>query len=265
MILEKIQSMLRSCNSAESRFPPTELYNEGWLLRIFLDWFSEHQVEGHVLSFADGARWYSEARLTSAFLPRHRSGDPLGETHTHADGVIGHFEIGSDGRTDLSLRSDATQFVVLEAKMFSKLSCGVTHAPDYDQAARTVACMAEAITETEPSPRGLRSVGFYVLAPREQIDKGTFGSLVMSESIEGKVRDRVAQYGGKKDQWLDKNFLPFLNRVNLGCKSWEEIINAVSENDPTSGREISQFYEACLKWNGRKTGQAEPEMDGPLD
>ena len=70
-------------------------------------------------------------------------------------------------------------------------------------------------------------------------------------------------HSGKKDQWLDKDFLPFLNRVDLGCKSWEEIIDAVSENDPTSGGEIGQFYEACLKWSARKTSQAEPEIDRP--
>lgn len=56
-----------------------------------------------------------------AFLPRFR-GDPLGESQTNADSVIGHFIIGSKGKTDLKLIPDATHFVVLEAKLYSGLS-----------------------------------------------------------------------------------------------------------------------------------------------
>jgi hypothetical protein len=90
--------MLNSCDTADSLFPPTELYNEGWLLRIFLDWFSTHRVDKHPLSFSEGARWFSEALLLSAFLPRSRE-DPLGESRTHADGVIGHF-VGQNRELD---------------------------------------------------------------------------------------------------------------------------------------------------------------------
>lgn len=249
MILEKIQSMLVSCDGEGSHFPPTELYNEGWLLRLILNWFAIHRTDRNLLSFADGATWYSEARLRSQFRPSRRKGEQLGETHTHADGVIGHFDIGRGGRTDLSLRSDATQFVVLEAKMFSGLSRGVTHAPEYDQAARTVACMAQVIADTKPPPDRLTRLGFYVLAPREQIDNETFGKLVTRESIKGKVRDRIAQYRGRKDKWFENSFLPFLSKVELGCKSWEEIIEVVTGHDSRSGLEIGQFYERCLELN----------------
>jgi hypothetical protein len=50
---------------------PTELFSEGWVLRLIL----ESAYEGHgglPFEFAVGARWYSEARLSSAFAPRHR-------------------------------------------------------------------------------------------------------------------------------------------------------------------------------------------------
>ena len=149
MVLDRIVSMLRSCDSAAPLFPPTELFGEGWLLRLFLDLFSTHRVDNHPLSFSQRARWFSEALLPSAFLPRYR-GDPLAESWTHADGVIGHFHIGHVGRADLSLSHDASQFIVLEAKMFSKLSSGVTHARYFDQAARTVACMAEVLRRANP-------------------------------------------------------------------------------------------------------------------
>ena len=77
-------------------------------------------------------------RLPSAFLPRFR-GDPLAELHTNAYGVIGEFVVGSAGKSDLVLNENASHFVVLEAKIFSLLSKGVTHAPFFDQAARNVA------------------------------------------------------------------------------------------------------------------------------
>jgi hypothetical protein len=102
MTLKRIQSMLYACDSQNPLFPPTELYNEGWLLRIFLDWFSGQKIQKHPFAFLDEAKWYSEAFLPSAFLPRSRK-DPLGELWTHADGAIGHFNIGNAGRGDLTL------------------------------------------------------------------------------------------------------------------------------------------------------------------
>ena len=78
------------------------------------------------------------------FKARFR-GDPLSEARTNADGVIGHIRIGDKAKADLELIEDAKQFTVIEAKVGSHLSSGVTHAEYFDQAARTVACMAEAI------------------------------------------------------------------------------------------------------------------------
>jgi hypothetical protein len=149
--LESVQSMLRSASSDQPLFPPTLLFNEGWLLRLVLNWFARHSVKDHPLSFAADARWFSEALLSLAFLARHR-GDKPAENWMHADGVIGHFSIGDEGKTDLTLLPNATQFLVLEAKMFSGLSSGVTNARYYDQAARNVACMAEVLCRAERNP-----------------------------------------------------------------------------------------------------------------
>jgi hypothetical protein len=77
--LGHIQRMLRAASGGRPLFPPTLLYNEGWLLRLVLDWFSRHDVQGHPLSFRAWARWFSEALLPSAFLARHR-GDRLAES-----------------------------------------------------------------------------------------------------------------------------------------------------------------------------------------
>ena len=250
-MFDKIMTMLRSCDSDDPLFPPTELYNEGWLLRLFFDWFSGHEVEDHPLSFPQGARWFSEALLPSAFLPRSRK-DPLGESWTHADGVIGHFRVGGAGKTDLSLCADASHFVVLEAKMFSKLSAGVSHARYFDQAARTVACMAEVLRRANVRPDDLAKFGFYVLAPQSQISLGIFDRQITKESIQAKVKQRVSEYHGDRDQWYSEWFLPTVENVDLGCVSWEELLAEVAMHDATSADEIQQFYKQCLKFNSPK-------------
>jgi len=251
-MIERIADMLRTCDGDSPSFPPTELYNESWLLRLVLDGFFRHGdgLPGHPLAFAEGARWYSEAWLPSAFAPRWRR-DPLGEGWTHADGVIGHFSLGKGGKQDVSLPADATQFVVVEAKMFSRLSKGVTHAPDYDQAARTVACMAEVIARQPAiAPNSLERIGFYVLAPECQIaDKKAFGDLLTKESIADKVGARVGQYKGDRDAWHDDYFEPLLPLIAIEAISWERVIDDIKKVDSASGDGINTFYQECKKYN----------------
>ncbi len=45
MSIGRIKSMLENCFQKETHFPPTDLYNEGWMLRLFLDWFENHQTK----------------------------------------------------------------------------------------------------------------------------------------------------------------------------------------------------------------------------
>ena len=59
--------------------------------------------------------------------------------------MIGHFTIGDPGTAGLTLAADATQFVVIEGKLFNRLSAGVKNAPFFDQSARSVACIAETL------------------------------------------------------------------------------------------------------------------------
>ncbi len=259
MMLDKIMTMLRTCDSSSPLFPPTELYNEGWLLRLFLHWFSGHEVENHPLSFPQGARWFSEALLPSAFLPRSHK-DPLGESWTHADGVIGHFCVGGAGKTDLSLCADANHLVVLEAKMFSKLSAGVTHAKYFDQAARTVACMAEVLRRADVRSDNLSKLGFYVVAPQSQIDLGIFEKQISKESIRAKVHKRVLAYNGEKGKWHSEWFEPTVENVDLGCVNWEELLAEVATHDADSTDEIQQFYKQCLKFNSPKPKMCDFEL-----
>jgi len=188
--------------------------------------------------------------LPSTFLPRSRK-DPLGESWTHADGVIGQFKIGAEGKGDLSLNNDASQFIVLEAKIFSKLSPGVTHAKYYDQAARNVACIAETLNRANRDPNNLSHLAFHVLAPKSQIDGGVFEKNMSYDSIQSKVQRRVEEYGGEKDSWYDEWFKPTLDKTHIDCISWEKIIEDIDGNDITSGMQINQFYDLCKHYNSK--------------
>lgn len=229
--------------------PPTELYNEGWLLRLVLDWFSRHPETEHPLSVPADGRWYSEALLASQFLPRWR-GDPLAESYTHADAAIGHFDIGNSGEGDLLLRPNARHFVVVEAKLGSRLSGGTKNAPGYDQAARNVACTAHTLSRCGRRPEETSRLGFFVVAPASQISRGVFDHQLSKGSIREKVSQRVAAYQDPdREAWLRDWFNPALDQMGVEAISWEEVLNRIGEKDPESTEAMRTFYLGCLKYN----------------
>lgn len=248
MFLKSFLNLLPNINQEIPNFPPTILYNEGWLLRLVVDWYSTSGISDHPLSFPKDGNWYSEARLPSAFLPRF-SGDPLAESHTNADGVIGHFTIGSTGKTDLALNPDANHFIVIEAKLYSGLSKGVKNAPYFDQAARNIACIAEVLHRADCSPSLFMKLGFYVLAPEEQIKSRTFSRLLYKQSIMDKVRKRVSSYKGARDEWFKDWFTPTLDIIDVNSISWESLLDIVRENDSQAGHDLSGYYLSCMRFN----------------
>lgn len=248
MFIGTFLNLLSNIDHDIPNFPPTDLYSEGWLLRLVVDWFSKSGVPDHPLSFPKDGHWFSEARLHSAFLPRFM-GDPLAESHTNADGVIGHFVIGSKGKTDLELTPDASHFVVLEAKMYSELSKGVKNAKYYDQAARNVACTAEVLRRADRKPQSFSQLGFYVLAPEDQIKSRTFSRQLDKQSIKAKVDRRISAYDGKRDQWFKEWFKPTLESIDVRSLSWEAILDAIKERDSKTGDSLREYYSHCMTFN----------------
>lgn len=248
MISDTLKSLLDSCAEPTPHFPPTLLYNEGWVLRLVLHWFSKNSVIEHPLAFPSDCFWFSEALLPSPFLPRYR-GDPLSESRTHADGVIGQVIIGKQGKADLEIQPKANHFVVCEAKLSSKLSKDVKHAPFYDQASRNVACMAEVIHRQNASQSQFCELGFYVLSPKVQIDAGIFTRELEKTNIFEMVTKRTRQYNGERDEWFAECFVPFLQKITIRAIAWEEILSVVCNRDPEHGSALVDFYQHCLRYN----------------
>jgi len=250
--IERINEMLQLANSKDRLFPATIYFNEGWLLRLIVDWFSRNQFTEHPLNFEQDARWFSEALLPSQFFARQR-GDSLAEGWTHADGVIGHVLIGDASLADTKLANDATQFIVTEAKMFSPLSSRVSKAAYFDQAARNVACIAEILFRAKREPIAMNALGFFVIAPDEQILRGVFARETEKVSIHEKVFRRVSEYTAPereaKEHWYREWFLPALEKIKIDVMSWEEIINTICAEDAAFGADIGRFYKDCLRFN----------------
>lgn len=248
MLPQRLIELLLSSTATPHHFPPTLLYNEGWLLRLVLDWFSTNAVGSHPLAFAPDAHWFSEARVPSAFLSRGR-GDILAESRTNVDGVFGHCVVGSKGKADLQLSPNATQLVFTEAKMSSGLSSNVKGADYFDQAARNVACIAELLWRVRRPAQEMSTLGFFVLAPKAQITKGVFKANLQRSSISEKVEQRVRAYEGTKDQWYVEAFVPAFTHMVIETISWEQIIEDVRQIDQAGGDELAAFYNLCLKLN----------------
>lgn len=247
-MMNHIVRLLTDLENNTGHFPPTEIYNEGWLLRLVMDWFYTHNEKEHVLQFLPESSWYSEALLPSAFLPRNR-GDRLGESRTHADGVIGQFAIGREGKADFEIDSDAQQLLVLEAKMSSPFSKGTRNAPYFNQAARNVACIAEVFKRCNLKPGNTASVAFYVLAPDKKLEIGQFHKLLEHENIIATVQKRVDAYEGDRDEWFTGWFLPLMDVIDIQSISWESIIAFIQVHDTRAGNEFEAFYQNCLKYN----------------
>ncbi len=244
--LERISQIQARADEPDSPIRPTEVFNEGWMLRLTLDWIKEDAPPDHPFGLEEGSSWSSEALLPSAFLPRRR-GDSLGEGWTNADACVGHF-VQQPRRGNLSLEPEAAQFIVIEAKMFSGLSRGTKNAPGFDQAARNVACIAEVLRLAGRVPDEMTSLAFLVTAPQAQIEAGIFGDLVTQRSIRGKVMERVASYSGGRDEWLHEWFEPVLESLRVELLSWESLLVGAPEA-------LTEFYALCLKHNERKGGQ----------
>ena len=253
-MFSKITNMLRTCGSEDGVLRPTEVYNEDWMLRLILDWFSRQSPSDHPLSFEKGARWYSELLLPSPFPARFQK-DPNAEALTHAGGVIGHFSIGRSENPEIALPADAAQFTVIEAKIFTRLSTGIKNFKGYDQAARTVACMAEALSISNRRGSEFSQMGFYVIAPERQIKfEPTFQTFLQKDSIRIKVQKRIRAYSDRSDseskiRWFETWVLPALDRMDIQCITWEDIISFIQTNDRRNGDALLEFYEKCLALN----------------
>jgi hypothetical protein len=242
--LERIFDLLAQA-SRDGHLPPTILYNEGWMLRLVLDWCASHPAFVEPFIFLDGSSWCSEALLPSRFLGR----GSRREGFTHADGVIGHFRFKPGGRGDIELLPDGRQLSVFEAKMASLLSSGTAHAKGYNQAARNVACMAHVAVDQPSALNSLERISFTVLAPRQRIQEGAFAEHLDAASVSRVVAARASAFDSESANWYSSAFRAFLPRCVISAVAWEDAVAAITTCDAAFGAELAEFYALCLRYN----------------
>jgi hypothetical protein len=239
---------------------PTFIYNESWMLRLVLNWFSGHKdIGSYYLSMNSGTRWYPQALLPSPFLRT-----PLRENYTEADAVYGDLEIGDRGDTDVKLIKPCRQFAVVEAKMNSPYSPDVTHASEYNQAARTVACMSKVIELSGQPVDAIEKIAFFTLLPAEKAKREQFKDFTSKDHIEATVNKRIkdcikGEENIEINNWYENYFQPMLKKIEIDLIAWEDIITDIEDfdtnnpNDPHKGGALYYFYEKCEDpYNKRK-------------
>lgn len=244
-----LSELFSSFDTENPNFRPTEIYNESWLVKLVM-WQAAtiSNNDNMPLGFLAGSTWFSEALLPTVFRARYR-GDKLAESRTNADGVIGHFLIGEKGKADFELNNKPTQFTVVEAKIGAPLSKRTSNASYFDQAARNVACMAEAIAQAQVRPASLLKLDFIVLAPKASIQQGKFRQQMERDSLHRKVKQRVSAYEGVLDIWFENYFEPTLNHLQLISLSWEETIHWIGKERVGKADALTNFYGRCLAFN----------------
>ncbi|KAA0142371.1 hypothetical protein FYZ48_02440 [Gimesia chilikensis] len=249
---QTLKEMLESLNqlgSSENQ-PETLIYNEGWMLRLILQAAEEGYLPDY---FPEKFKWFAEGQLRSPF---GRKKGTSYEKNTHADGVVGDITTDDETKSAIELDSNAKHFCVYEAKMFSGLSRGTKNAPDYNQAARTIACMAHTLETAKQPPHKLKSIGFFVIAPQAQINKGMFDAAIDADSIREAVGNRISQFSVDAQvtfmNWQTEWFEPLLEKMvqdeSLKCIAWEDLINELTQFKD----EINKFYGLCLNYNSRQ-------------
>ena len=247
LIANRVVGRLGDTHDVESAVRPSAFYNEGWLTALTLS-VAASGVRILPFNIASNARWWTEALLRSPFNPRRR-GDRRGEGLTCADAVIGHFNRRPKTKRGVRVRPDAAQWVVVEAKLGSRLSARTDNAEGFDQAARSVACLACELGLERVDPARCSSLGFFVFAPDKSLV--AHRDLVSRERIAAKVKARVERFDDPLreplERWFDGPFTKVLERAALDCVEWESIIEGAARADETQGRMLKAFYSECLK------------------
>jgi hypothetical protein len=242
-----ISELITLFDPKNPNFRPTEIYNENWLLKLVFHQASTINDEDYFLGFLPKSTWFSEGLLPTAFKARFQ-GDPLSESRTNADGVIGQIKIGVTAKADLELAAGANQFTVVEAKVGSPLSPGTRNAEYFDQAARNVVCIAEVIARADIDPSTFDRLDFIILAPQYSIDNGTFSDEMNPVSIRAKVQRRVDEYDGQMDSWYSNYFEPTYKSIRLHSLSWESAMEWIGNHKPEVSVKLKKYYKLCLEF-----------------
>ncbi len=215
MITGRIKAMLEACAAGRPPFPPNVLFNEGWLLRIVLDWFERHGGDRYPMSPLPGARWFSEAWLPSAFMARFR-GDRLAESRTHADAVHRPLHDRRPGHGRVVARARRAAARRRRGQAVQPALGGGPERPVLRPGGAERRVHRRGAPPRRPRPRrdGRPGVPDHRPAGPGRRRRVRLGHVASTRSRR-KVRRRVQDYAGERDAWFRDWFEPTLRRIDV--------------------------------------------------
>lgn len=244
--MEAIIKIINSIKDTQPNVNPTEVYNEGWMIRLLVYYSIEEEIklkkDQFVIDFINMKNWTSEALISNPFLEAKK----FKEGYTHADMALGDFEVHYSKSGKIEVLKKARRFGIIEAKMKSSLSIRTTHAATYDQASRNVACIAY-------NTKKDCDIFFYVVAPELQLNKvnrkgNKMADIVVKERIIEQIEKRFKLHNSKNKLLKNqKTILEQASRCNVGVITYEEWIKEFTNNKVH--KILEDFYHQCIKWN----------------
>jgi len=235
--IEKIKAL----HKLAEKINPTIIYNEGWMVRLLVEESILTGIKVKDLDFSEMKNWTSESKISSPFEGADLKKDGKNETKTQADIVLGDFpdlKFGEKGGSEVKAEKNAKILGIIEAKMGSSLSTGIQKAKEYNQASRSICCLAHA---TKESPEC--EIFFAIVAPETKIKnpKSKFDEQIRNTETE--IENRFMETG-----------VPYTSEMKnkvKNCKkriiTFEEWINKIVDNDVK--KELNEFYDKCIDYN----------------
>ena len=229
---------------------PSEVYNEGWMLRLILKWFSDKRKSGYPLSFNKDAVWFSEGML-EAISVKSKS------KYVKPDAIIGNICIGKHGVLnnkncakanayfDIRPQFNCSQFIAIEAKMNSSLNKNTVNGIKINQVTKYVIGMSYVLHQSKVKAGNIDDLAFYLLFPAEN-KKGEFEKSINRDNIKDNVKLLVeSSHNDYINEWYENGFIPFMDHLKTGLITWEEILKFICEFDHDAYEILNTFYTKC--------------------
>jgi hypothetical protein len=234
--METVELLNGLCkNLGTSKINPTVIFNEGWMIRILV---IESMKKGIVIDDIDFGKlaekeWSSEALISSPFVGIEKNP----EGYTHADIILGDFEIDYSNSGDIKVKNNAEILGIIEAKMGSNLSKETSNAKEYNQASRSICCLAH-----NAAKYAACETFFIIAAPKVTIERYKFSEQM--SKVSKQIEQRFIHSGKEEDYSAIKNKVAACKRTVICYEKWIEFF----EGDPIK-RKLEDFYDECKKHN----------------
>lgn len=273
-MIEKISENEKETGYRSHNVMMTSIYNEGWLLKLFLNWYCRNLDEFGADFFPKSGKWFSEASIGTFFGSKNFK---KCDRQTKADAIIGDFEFHSDKKTEAILSEENfKRIAIIEAKLKSPFSPRTKNGKDYDQMTRYIGnavymMMANEIRTGNQCDGG--EIDIIAIIPKShKIIKNKMvinvdGSFFMGVEIDG-ILENYKEQSIKKiikrlkeknsgEKTKRKNFEANLAKFDVVFKgirvvTWEEIIEGIPDKDSFK-TEFQSFYNKCCKYNDVET------------